>query len=87
MAGIISISRKYNPSLVDKSDRGGLQENETFELFKTIITGIIHEFEMDRSRILNPIYLFNKQEEKKRDGDSEEGGRISFQNYRRTQIG
>ena len=66
MAGIISISRKYNPSLVDKSDRGGLQENETFELFKTIITGIIHEFEMDRSRILNPIYLFNKQEAEKR---------------------
>ena len=66
VAGIISISRKYNPSLVDKSDRGGLQENETFELFKTIITGIIHEFEMDRSRILNPIYLFNKQEAEKR---------------------
>lgn len=66
MAGIITISRKDNPLLVDKSDRGGLQENDTFALFKNIIIAMIHEFEVDRSRILNPIYLFNKQEEEKR---------------------
>ena len=66
MAGIISISRKNNPLLVDKSDRGGLQENDVFELFKNIVIAMIHEFEVDRSRILNPIYLFNKQEEEKR---------------------
>lgn len=62
LAGIITISRKNNPLLIDKSDRGALQENDSFELFKNIIIGIIHEFEVDRSRILNPIYLFNKKE-------------------------
>lgn len=66
LAGIITISRNSNPLLVDKSDRGGLQENDTFDLFKNIIIAMIHEFEVDRSRILNPIYLFNKQEEEKR---------------------
>lgn len=66
MAGIITISRKDNPLLVDKSDRGGLQENDAFFLFKNIVIAMIHEFEIDRSRILNPIYLFNKKEEKKR---------------------
>lgn len=66
LAGIITISRKVNPLLEDKSDRGGLQENETFDLFKNMIIGIIHEFEVDRSRILNPIYLYNKQEEEKK---------------------
>lgn len=66
LAGIITISRNKNPLLVDKSDRGGLQENDAFDLFKNIIIAIIHEFEVDRSRILNPIYLYNKQEEQKK---------------------
>ncbi|TGN24376.1 sensor histidine kinase [Empedobacter tilapiae] len=66
LAGIITISRNDNPLLVDKSDRGGLQENDAFELFKNIIIACIHEFEVDRSRVLNPIYIFNKQEEEKR---------------------
>lgn len=64
VAGIITISRKDNPLLEDKSDRGGLQENDTFNIFKNIIIAIIHEFEIDRSRILNPIYLFNQQKKK-----------------------
>jgi len=66
LAGIITISRNENPLLIDKSDRGGLQENDSFELFKNIIIACIHEFEVDRSRVLNPIYIFNKQEEEKR---------------------
>jgi len=66
VAGIITISRKDNPLLEDKSDRGGIQENEVFETFKNIIIGIIHEFEVDRSRVFNPIYIFNKQEEERR---------------------
>ena len=65
VAGIITISRKNNPLLEDKSDRGGIQENDTFNTFKNIIIEIINEFEVDRSRILNPIYLFNKQEKVK----------------------
>lgn len=66
-AGIITISRKTNPLLIDKSDRGALQENDAFETFKTIVSGIIHEFEIDRSKILNQIYIELQKEKKKKD--------------------
>lgn len=65
-AGIITISRSTNPLLVDKADRGALQENETFEIFKLILTGIINEFEYDRTKILNPIYLEQKKKAKEK---------------------
>ena len=57
-AGIITISRKSNPLLIDKSDRGSLQENDTFEVFKNLIIKVIHEFEEDRSKILNVYYKY-----------------------------
>jgi hypothetical protein len=63
-AGIITISRNTNPLLIDKADRGALQENEAFEIFKLILTRIISEFEFDRTKILNPIYLEQKKKEK-----------------------
>lgn len=65
-AGIITISRSTNQLLVDKADRGALQENETFEIFKRILTGIINEFEYDRTKILNPIYLGQKKKAKEK---------------------
>jgi len=65
VAGIINISRIHNEQIIDKSDRGALVENLTFTLFKNIITGIIHEFEYDRTKILNPFYLFNEEEKKR----------------------
>ena len=65
-AGIITISRNTNPLLVDKADRGALQENETFDIFKLILTGIISEFEYDRTKILNPIYLEQKKKAKEK---------------------
>jgi len=61
-AGIITISRKTNPLLVDKSDRGSLQENDSFELFKRVIIGVIHQFEFDRTKIFNPFYKYFKKE-------------------------
>ncbi len=61
-AGIITISRKTNPLLIDKSDRDSLQENDSFDLFKVIIGGVIREFEIDRTKILNPFYKHFKQE-------------------------
>lgn len=64
-AGIITISRKANPLLIDKSDRGALQENDAFDTFKKIIVGVIHEFEIDRTKILNPYYLFFKKEKER----------------------
>jgi len=69
-AGIITISRKSNPFLIDKSDRGALQENDTFEVFKNIIIKVIHEFEYDRSKILNPYYkqsIIEKEKAKERE--------------------
>ncbi len=69
-AGIITISRKTNPLLRDKSDRGALQENEFFELFKKIIIGVIHQFEFDRTKILNPFYkYFKEQKEKEKEAE------------------
>ena len=65
-AGIITISRKTNPLLIDKSDRGALQENDAFDTFKTIIIGVIHEFEYDRSKILNQISIELKKEKEKK---------------------
>lgn len=69
-AGIITISRKNNPLLVDKSDRGALQENDSYETFKNIIIEVIHEFEFDRSKILNVFYkFFTIEKEKERENE------------------
>ena len=69
-AGIITISRKENPLLMDKSDRGSLQENNSFNLFKKIIIGVIHQFELDRTKILNPFYKhFKKENEANREAE------------------
>ena len=65
IAGLVKISRINNPNLIDKSDRGALIENESFNLLKKIIEEIIHEFEIDRSVILNPFYLDSKEKKKK----------------------
>ena len=65
VAGLIQISRIKNEQLRDKSDRGALVENDAFNLFKRILTGIINEFEIDRSTVLHPIYLYNEIEEKR----------------------
>ena len=56
IAGAIYISRVENSSLIDKSDRNSLIENQAFTTFKYIVIGIISEFEYDRSKISNPFY-------------------------------
>lgn len=61
IAGVIDISRIQNPEIRDKSDRGSLIENTSFETLKKIVIGIISEFEYDRSRVLHPFYLRNKK--------------------------
>ncbi|MBB6681440.1 ATP-binding protein [Aequorivita sp. 609] len=63
-AGIVTISRLTNPLLIDKSDRGALQENEAFDTFKFIITELINEFEVDRSKMLHPLFLVNQKKKK-----------------------
>lgn len=61
LAGSIHISRITNPGIIDKSDRGGLVENETFTIFVNILLSIIRAFEVDRSKILHPFYLENRK--------------------------
>ena len=51
VAGSIMISRLTNIDFEDKSSREGLQENQTFSVFKQIIQGIIGVFEVDRATI------------------------------------
>lgn len=66
VAGVINISRIYNENLADKSGREGLQENEVFTLFKTIIENMIGVFENDRRKIasnLDKLYRANRKAE------------------------
>lgn len=64
-AGIITISRKNNPNLIDKSDRSALQENDSYETFKNIIIKVVKEFEVDRTKILNVFFKHFKLEKEK----------------------
>ena len=56
ISGVINISRINNLGLEDKSSREGIQENESFGLFKSIIEAVIKEFEQDRSSLYREIY-------------------------------
>jgi signal transduction histidine kinase len=79
ISGTINISRVTNISFQDKSGREGIQENEVFDLFKSIIKGIISQFEKDRNIIMysfSELYKkINKEEEAKRKA-AEEAKRI-----------
>ncbi|WP_373072219.1 ATP-binding protein [Sulfurimonas sp.] len=57
ISGAINISRIGNINFQDKSSREGLQENESFKIFKEIIISIIKVFEKDRAQI---AYMMNK---------------------------
>lgn len=67
VAGIVKISRLTNPYLEDKSSREGIQENETFSLFKNLLLGIIRVLEDDRSVVfhnLNELASIEDEEQK-----------------------
>ncbi|MBP1641044.1 MAG: C4-dicarboxylate transport sensor protein DctB [Bacteroidetes bacterium] len=71
--GIVNISRIDNINFEDKSSREGLQENDTFALFKEVLKSIIEIFEQDRNQImmtLKKIYDENNKKNKaKEDAD------------------
>lgn len=52
IAGIVKISRLTNPAFEDKSSREGIQENDSFVLFKNLLLQIISKFELDRNTIM-----------------------------------
>lgn len=69
VSGSINISRLTNINFEDKSSREGLQENDVFILFKTLIINIIRLFENDRQtvmRAMNTLYEQNNENEQKR---------------------
>ncbi|WP_050377993.1 sensor histidine kinase [Chryseobacterium sp. Hurlbut01] len=51
VAGVVKFSRIGNPFLEDKSNREGIQDSETFDLFKNLLLNIIKVQEDDRSTI------------------------------------
>lgn len=55
VAGSICISRLTNVAFEDKSSREGLQENNSFQIFKKLIEGIISVFEVDRALIAREL--------------------------------
>ncbi|MDU7340346.1 ATP-binding protein [Enterobacter sp.] len=61
VAGSIKISRLTNVNFEDKSSREGLQENKTFQIFKTLIASIINEFESDRAYIAREMSNFDDE--------------------------
>lgn len=70
VAGSICISRLTNVAFEDKSSREGLQENNSFQIFKKLIEGIINIFEEDRALIARELAAYD---------DERNGGRRLFQ--------
>ena len=68
VAGTVRISRIHNLSFQDKSSREGIQENDTFHLFKNLLISIIAVVEHDRN-----VVFFSLSELYKR---TDEGERI-----------
>lgn len=61
--GTVLISRVHNESILDKSSREGIIENEYFEVLNNIITAIISIFERDRAYIAHHIKNYKSKKE------------------------
>ena len=61
VAGAIKISRLTNVNFEDRSSREGLQENKTFQIFKTLIANIINVFEIDRAYIAREMQEYDSE--------------------------
>lgn len=59
VAGAIGITRLGNIDFQDKSSREGLQESNTFQVFKNMILNILDVFEEDRATIAREMKLFH----------------------------
>ncbi len=60
IAGAVYISRLNNIFFNDKSSREGMQENEEFNLLKSILVRAITEFENDRNTIMYSLSQLDK---------------------------
>jgi signal transduction histidine kinase len=61
VTGAIKISRLTNLNFEDKSSREGLQENRTFQIFKSLIAAIISVFENDRAYIAKEMEAYDSE--------------------------
>lgn len=61
--GTVLISRKENASILDKSSREGIIENEHFEVLSKILISIISIFEKDRAYIAHHIKAYKALKE------------------------
>lgn len=59
LQGTVLISRVYNGSILDKSSREGIIENEFFDALSSLLVAIISIFEKDRAHIVKNIKLYN----------------------------
>ena len=57
--GTIFISRINNDSILDKSSREGIIENEYFKLFKEVIVKVISVFEKDRAYVGRTMKIYS----------------------------
>jgi len=71
--GVVSISRVYNPLIVDMSSREGLIENDTYHNLQDVLTAIISLFERDRAYIARTLKMYsdivNQKENVKQEGN------------------
>lgn len=59
LQGTVLISRVFNASILDKSSREGIIENEFFETLSSLLISIISIFEKDRAYIVRNIKQYN----------------------------
>lgn len=76
VAGTLHITKDGNPHLADQSNREGVMNERAFEAFRTVVLGLIKEFENDRAYVLGQFstaFDLDHKEEK----EAEEGRRIA----------
>jgi signal transduction histidine kinase len=74
--GIINISKVSNLAFQDKSNREGLQENDTFSVFKELLLAIINVFENDRNQIMMALKKLFDNHNQREKAKSEAGKKI-----------
>lgn len=66
ISGIVEISRLTNLEFQDKMNREGILDNQTFDVFRQVLIGVISKFEADRSYIAREIDALYREND--RDG-------------------
>lgn len=74
LQGTVLISRVYNASILDKSSREGIIENEFFDTLSSLLIAIISIFEKDRAHIVKNIKQYNDQQNQRERAKEEAAG-------------